>query len=224
MKSYVKELMNVFTNHSNSENANWMKKYMRDQFEFLGIKTPERRALLKTFINECGLPEKNEFEEVIKTLWVQPEREYQSIALDLLDKLKKQLQAESIPFIEELVASKSWWDTIDVLAPKILGHILQLNPSLVPSYTEKWIASDNIWFQRTAILFQLKYKEKTNEQLLFDLILRRSDSTEFFVQKAIGWALREYSKTNPESVRNFIMNNELKPLSKREGLKQLQKS
>ena len=99
-------------------------------------------------------------------------------------------------WLSTLIVKKSWWETVDVLSPRIIGYMFLTNHELVPLYADKWIENENIWLQRAAILYQLKYKEKTNEERLFRYILRRASSDEFFVQKAIGWALREYAKTN----------------------------
>jgi 3-methyladenine DNA glycosylase AlkD len=124
-----------------------------------------------------------------------------------------------LPVLEELIGVRSWWDTVDFLAPKLAGPLLLRYPELIGTYPGRWIESDNIWYQRSAILFQLDYKQQTDAQRLFDYIRRRADSREFFVQKAAGWALRQYSKTAPDAVREFIAGNELPPLTVREGLK-----
>jgi 3-methyladenine DNA glycosylase AlkD len=156
-------------------------------------------------------------------LWELPEREYLCVAIDILNNIKKTLGPNDIILIENCITNKSWWDTVDGLATSIVGYLFEKNPSLQEEYAKKWNDSDNIWLNRSAILFQLHYKQKTNEALLYNLILNHASSSEFFIQKAIGWALREYSKTNATSVMDFIHNHNLKSLSKREGLKWLNK-
>lgn len=121
--------------------------------------------------------------------------------------------------MEELITSKSWWDTVDTLAQKAVGKIARSFPDVIEENIEFWNDSDHLWLQRSAILFQLKYKEQTNEDLLYRYIITHSQSKEFFIQKAIGWALREYSKTNPDSVRQFMEKHPLSKLSVREGSK-----
>lgn len=219
LNSYVQELVHIYSKHTDVAFAKWSKNYLRDQFDFLGIRTPIRRKLTKQFIREIGLPPKEELKDVILMLWDLPEREYQKAALDILEKAKKQLTKEDMPWLTSLIMKKSWWDTVDVLSPDIMGYMFSNDDELIHSFADKWIEDENIWLQRSAILYQLKFKDKTDEERLFRYILRRADSDEFFVQKAIGWVLREYAKTRPESVKAFVTNHNLKPLSKREALK-----
>jgi len=124
-----------------------------------------------------------------------------------------------MPLLEKLITSKSWWDTVDTIAPHPVGKVAKETPSIVDDIIEGWSQSDNLWLCRSAILFQLRYKEETDETALYRYILANAESTEFFIQKAIGWALREYSKTNPSSVRKFIESHTLSKLSIREGSK-----
>ncbi len=219
--SYVQKLVTIYSKHTDVEFARWSKNYLRNQFDFLGIRTPIRRKLTKQFIKESGLPQQEELKDVILMLWELPEREYQKAALDILEASKKKLTKDDMSWLSSLIVKKSWWDTIDVLSPHIMGYMFSIQPELIPSFADKWIEDDNIWLQRSAILYQLKYKDETDEELLFRYILRRATSDEFFVQKAIGWILREYAKTRPENVKAFVRNHHLKPLSKREALKYL---
>ncbi|KHD86091.1 DNA alkylation repair protein [Heyndrickxia ginsengihumi] len=213
--------MNIYFQQSDIEYAEWSREYLRNQFDFLGIRTPIRRKLTKQFMKEYGLPARNQLKEVILLLWDLPHREYQKAALDILENVKKTLLPTDMEWLEKLIVTKSWWDTVDALAPNIMGYLFQTFPELIQQYPENWIESDNIWLQRSAILFQLKYKLETDDELLFRYILRRADSNEFFVQKAIGWVLREYAKTEPEKIRTFVEQHELKALSRREALKHL---
>lgn len=215
-------IIDIFKKNADEETALPMKKYMKNKFEFLGIKSPQRRVLLNEILNNTKLSK----EELIKTaenLWIEEAREFQHVAMDLLLKYKKLLDINDLELLEKLVVTKSWWDTVDILAVNLIGYILKDNTSVINTYINKWLECDNIWLNRTAILFQLKYKNDTDEKLLYEIIRRFTSSSEFFIQKAIGWALREYSKTNQSSVIEFINNNELKPLSRREGLKHINK-
>lgn len=220
---YVRELVQLYSKHKDVEFATWSRNYLRNQFEFLGIRTPLRHKLTKQFFKDNGLPEKEELESVVFMLWDLPEREYQKAALDILDKAKKQLTPQDMPWLTSLIVKKSWWDTVDVLSPHIMGYMFSEHPELKDTYADEWIKNENIWLQRSAILFQLFYKENTEEERLFSYILKRANSEEFFVQKAIGWALRQYAKTNPDRVETFVANHTLKPLSKREALKHFKK-
>nr|WP_279663753.1 DNA alkylation repair protein [Ectobacillus ponti] len=212
-------MIHLYSQYADEAYAQWSKNYVRNQFSFLGIRTPERRRLTNQFIKENGLPRKEELHDVIYMLWDLPEREYQKAALDILAKTKKELTTADMPWLSDLILKKSWWDTVDVLSPHIIGYMFSNNRELVLSFADKWIDDENIWLQRSAILYQLYFKSETDEERLFRYIIRRANSDEFFVQKAIGWILREYAKTRPENVISFVANHQLKPLSKREALK-----
>jgi 3-methyladenine DNA glycosylase AlkD len=218
---YADRLVSVLRENRNEENREAMENYMRNQFAFFGIKTPERTALLKDFLKENGKPPVEDLPAIVRSLWNEPQRECRYAALSLLDKQVKHLSREHLPLLEEMILSGSWWDTIDHIAPHLAGRIHEKEGA--DDYLEKWINADNFWLNRTSILHQLRYKEKTDENRLFRYILMHNESKEFFIRKAIGWALREYSKTNPEAVKEFIEREDLSPLSKREGLKHIDK-
>lgn len=221
-KQLLSSFVNLMEKNRNAENAAAMKKYMKDLFPFLGIKAPERRKLSRSFIK--GFCTVEDFKPYVLNLWELPEREYQYVAVDFLVKKKKHLDTCDIDFIEYLVVTKSWWDTVDAIASHLVGAVFSKRPELIQKRGEDWLNSENIWLQRTMILFQLKYKEQTDEELLFSIIERTRHIEEFFIQKAIGWALREYSKTSPQAVDRFIGTRELSSLAKREGLKHIQKA
>jgi 3-methyladenine DNA glycosylase AlkD len=205
--------------HRHPENARQMENYMKNHFPFFGIKTPERRKITTQFLKETGLINQPFNTKFVLALWDKDEREYQNIALDYIDKKLQNISKEHLSLIEKLITTKSWWDTVDMLAQKPIGKIALESPEVIQESIEDWSTNENMWLRRTSILFQLKYKEKTNEELLYKYIKRNADSKEFFIQKAIGWALREYSKTNSNSVRTFIQQNALAKLSIREGSK-----
>ena len=221
MHNYIKPLVEEFKKRSNPKNAEPMAKYMKNLFAYLGIKTLERREITKKFFKKNGLPEISDLEEIIRDLWELPEREFQYLAIGLMVKFKDKVDKEFIELYEYLITTKSWWDSVDGIASWCVGEYFKRFPKLTKPYTEKWMKSNNMWLQRTVILFQLGYKNKTDVKLLFKNIKKCMDSKEFFIQKAIGWALREYSKTDAQAVINFVENNKLAPLSKREALKWL---
>ncbi|WP_139489199.1 DNA alkylation repair protein [Brevibacillus dissolubilis] len=218
-QTYTQNLEHLFRSHANDVNAGPMRAYMKDHFPFLGIKSPERTALLREFVREHGVPEGDMLSAVVRELWALPEREFQYAALELLEKRVKKLDVSFLPLLEELVVHKSWWDTVDTLAARLVGVFLTKHPEMILPSVDKWLASEHMWLQRTAILFQLKYKEKTDLPLLYRSILHVVDSKEFFLQKAIGWALREYAKTDAQAVIEFVGAHPLAPLSRREALK-----
>ncbi len=200
--------------------AEAMAAYMKNKFPFLGLIRPERNRLQKEFIKSAKKSGLIDW-DFINECWNLPEREYQYLAMDYLIALKQNLQKGDLTKIEGLITSKSWWDTVDAIADKLVGDLCRRLPELINEYILKWAVSENIWLARSAILFQLKYKDLTDSELLKRIILENNDTKEFFINKAIGWALREYSKTNRAWVQDFINNNHLHPLSVREGSKYL---
>ncbi|EHF3619273.1 DNA alkylation repair protein [Listeria innocua] len=196
-----------------------MEAYMKNQFPFLGIRATERKKLVADFLRENGMPD--DLLELVVELFAEEERELQYAAIDLLSRYGKKQASEAIEIYEQLVTTKSWWDTVDGLAGTVVSNHFKLYPDLIPIYNEAWINGDNIWLARTAILFQLKYKEETNAELLFANCEKWLGSKEFFIQKAIGWALRQYAKVDSEAVRVFVNSHTLALLSRREALKHI---
>ena len=219
MHTFLQNLRKAFELRSNPENAAQQKAYMRNQYDFFGLKAPEQAELRCEFLKAHGLPPIDELRTIIRELWQQPEREFQYLGMMMLEKYIKKVEADFISLLEFMITTKSWWDTVDMIAARLVGIHFKRYPKQIPVYTEKWMKSGNFWLQRTALLFQLKYKKDTDTDLLFDLIERLNHEDEFFIRKAIGWALREYSKTDPEAVISFVESHELKPLSRKEALK-----
>jgi 3-methyladenine DNA glycosylase AlkD len=217
----MENLTQLFEQNRNNQNAESMKKYMKNHFSFLGIKSPLRTELEKQFIKSSGILKEPFNRQFVLNLWEMDEREYQYTALSYIASMLKKLEKEDLPFIKHLITTKSWWDTVDLLASKAVGAIAKKSPEVIRETIDDWAVHENLWLRRTAILFQLKYKQETDDGLLYQYILKNADSKEFFIQKAIGWALREYSKTNPSSVKQFIEGHQLAPLSIREGSKYL---
>lgn len=216
----IHNVISSFYESRDQEKAIAMYAYMKNKFPFLGIQKPKREPLEKEFI-KLAKKEKVIDWGIVDTLWNLPEREFQYLAINYLITVKNSIEAADMYRIETLITTKSWWDTVDIIASVIVGHMCKKYPELIQSYILIWAESSNIWLVRTAILFQLKYKEKTNTQLLRSIVIKNSQEKEFFITKAIGWILREYSKTNGEWVREFIQSNALQPLSIREGSKYL---
>lgn len=221
MHPYVRHLKSLFEKHADPGKAEPMKKYMRDQFEYLGIQTPQNRALMKQFIDERGLPAIDELDTILRELWALPEREFQYVAVGLLGRLEDQLPAEFIETIEHLIVTKSWWDTVDSIAGGTVGIHFRRFPKVREKYLPKWRAADNFWLRRTAILFQLNYKKETDFALLSEIIGENLNSKEFFINKAIGWALRQFARVDPNAVKKFVKATPLHPLSRREAMKHL---
>ncbi len=202
---------------ANPENQPKMEAYMKNQFAFLGIKAGPRKEFVRDYIKTNGAP--TNLELLAEKLYQEPYREYQYVAIDLLIRYMKKADKNVISVYEKLIQEKSWWDTVDFLSGTLIGHYFLKFPEQMETYNHKWVTSDNIWLVRTAILFQLKYKTQTNEAILFGNCDKWLHSKEFFIQKAIGWALREYAKTEPLKVKQYVLRSNLAPLSRREALK-----
>ena len=222
MHPYVASLKTLFEQNADAAQAAPMKKYMRDQFEYLGIKTPKNVALQKEFFEEHGFPQLSELELVLRDLWSLPQREFQYVAVGLLGRFNEQIPAKFIKTIEYMIVTKSWWDTVDSISGGTLGVHFRRFPDVREKYLVKWRASDNFWLRRATLLFQLNYKKETNFDLLCEIISENLGSKEFFINKAIGWSLRQYARVDPKAVTKFVKSTALHPLSRREAMKHLE--
>lgn len=229
-------IIEEFRQYKNEENAEKQAAYLRHQFEFIGLKTPERRLLAKDFLKEKKADKQIDWELVFE-FWNLPEREFQYLALDYLHQMKKGLIFDDMEKIKKLTVSKSWWDTVDAL-DELVGHLLLTgrkqateNDSIayeqVKTLVKEWAQAENFWIRRIAIDCQLSFKNQTDLELLsYNIeknLLGSSFADEFFIMKAIGWALRDLAKTNSAWVIKFIEEHENKmaKLSIREASKHL---
>ncbi len=199
-----------------------MAAYMHDRFEFLGVKTPARRAASKALITASRREPIDDVVAVAHRLRTQPEREFHYVASDLLRANQQRLRADHLADMEGFVTTDAWWDTVDALASPTIGTMVR-NHSAVARAMDEWIDADDFWLARVAILHQLRFREETDGDRLFGYAVRRAADQEFFVRKAIGWALREYAKTDPAAVRAFVDRHaaDLSPLTIREATKHL---
>ncbi len=220
MEQIVEQIELALSEFANEKKAIQMKAYMKHYFEFYGVPSPQRKLILKEIWNFYQSEIKRDWRQITIALWNGEYRECQMVALEIMGKCKSDLKIEDFALLEYLVLNKSWWDTVDYLATNIAGKLMKDNPALIISYNQKWINNENMWLNRTAILFQLKYKEETDFDLLKSNILKHKLSKEFFINKASGWALRQYSKFNAKAVREFLTENpDLPKLTIREASK-----
>ncbi len=212
-------LENSLREMANPEQAIPMAAYMKNQFPFLGIKTPERRKRCRAFFKEY----RHEGIDwgFVDTMWQLPEREFQYAAIDYLTNKKKDLTYEHLPKLKQLIQTKSWWDSVDNL-DTLVGEIVAKAPKAKATMLA-WSQDEDFWLRRIAIDHQLLRKEDTDTELLEQILVNNLNQTEFFINKAIGWSLRDYSKTNPGWVRDFLnkYQEQLAPLSIREASKYL---
>jgi len=215
----VADLRKSFESNADQKVARDAAAYMRNQFEFLGIKTPLRRELSKDLVKKSRDISERDLILLCKELWAQPEREFQYVACDLLVKNASRLSPGYVKRdVTWFIKNKSWWDTVDSVR-KSIEIVVAANPEL-KSEMEKWIMSNNIWIVRSALIHQLTLGNRTDAQLLFEFCEIQATEKEFFVSKGLGWALRSYSYVDPKAVKKFIKDHpELTPLAKREGLK-----
>lgn len=199
-----------------------MRAYMKDVAPFLGLTTPVRRALSRTVVEGTPRPDETDCTAVALRCWRLPEREYQYFAVDYLRRHARVLSSGFLPVARHLVSTTPWWDTVDLLAAHVVGALVAADPALKADM-DAWIVDEDLWIARTALLHQLRYKERTDTERLFTYCLHQSGHPDFFIRKAIGWALREYAKTDPEAVRGFLAREKgrFAPLSVREALKNI---
>ncbi|MGB9989750.1 DNA alkylation repair protein [Massilia sp. SM-13] len=195
-----------------------MSAYMRNQFPFLGVPTPARRAALKPVFKALRGLSAEDLLALAGALWERPQREYQYAALDLLCMHWKALDRTHLPALMALVRRKSWWDTVDGLA-SIIGDVLRREHHGM----DDALAHEDFWVRRIALLHQLGWGKSTDQERLFRYAVALSHEKEFFIQKAIGWALRDYARHAPDAVRAFLSGPGacLAPLSRREAAKHL---
>lgn len=220
--SLLSELKKAYEAAADPDKAEGMKSYMRHKFNFYGLQSPIRKEISTSVFRSWGPLPVSTAQELCYLCFAESEnREVQYFVNDFMQPQAKKLDLSWIPVFEDLILQKSWWDTVDFLSPKLAGPIFKRFPEEAEQISGRWIESDNFWLQRSAILFQLDYGLGTRTDLLFDYILQRASSREFFVQKASGWALRQYGRKNPEAVREFIDENRavLSALTIKEGSK-----
>lgn len=199
-----------------------MTAYMRDKFPFLGLPAPAQKTLSREVLAGLPKPDEATLAAVAEGCWALPEREYQYFACGLLRRYVKVCSPAFLSTARRLITDRSWWDTVDTLAAHTVGPLVLAHPELAREL-DRWVDDDDPWVVRTAILHQLSFKERTDRPRLFAYCVARAGHRDFFIRKAIGWALREYAYTDPEAVRSFVRAHHarLSPLSVREALRNI---
>jgi 3-methyladenine DNA glycosylase AlkD len=216
----IKELEQTLLENADKALAKKQAAYMRQLFPFLGLRTPHRRALVKPLYKSHPIRDEEQFIRALNDLWGREHREFQYAALDIAAGFKKLASEEMLKVYEAMIRTKSWWDTVDDIAANLVGPLIANHPKLLREM-DRWIDDENLWIRRTALIFQLKWKKNTDTDRLFDYCRKTMHDPDFFIRKAIGWALRQYSKTDAVAVKQFIQNNknQLSSLSIKEGSK-----
>ncbi|MEE9313951.1 MAG: DNA alkylation repair protein [Rhizobiaceae bacterium] len=218
-EQYIEAVTKALNKCANPDVAPSQQAYMKNHFEFFGIKSPERKLLQQAIRIDFQLPSKADAEIIARHFWEQPQRECQYLAQELLFKYKRQFEKSDVELFQFMICTKSWWDTIDFIAPNLIGAYFKAFPEQRDPCLLQWLDSGNIWLQRSAVLFQLKYKSDLDTKCLAHVIGSLLGSKEFFINKSIGWVLREYGKTNPKWVINFVEKTPLEKLSQKEAMK-----
>lgn len=218
----IEELRSALEAIAVPEDAEPMARYMKDHFEFLGIRTPPRKAAAKPTMQAGKHASGDELIAFARECWACDEREFQYVACELLRKYVKKLESRHLSDVEYLIRTKSWWDSVDGLAANCVGALVRADEALAQTM-DRWVKSDDMWIARTAMLHQLTYKGDTDAGRLFDYALYLSGETEFFIRKSIGWALRQYAYVDPDAIASFVHEHEdkLSGLTKREALKHI---
>jgi 3-methyladenine DNA glycosylase AlkD len=224
----VSQLTEFFEPFRNTKRAQTASAYMRDQFPFIGMRTEIRRSAQKSWIDSLKTLEDRTPDSyrdrwlIIRALWEKEERDYQHVAIDLLNSWPKKFFFEDDAIeLEWILNQKSWWDSIDSIASNYLGKWALVFPEKARETFEKWRYHESFWLQRSCLIYQLKYKDEVDSAYLENLIQQMNDNKEFFIQKAIGWSLRQLSKYKPEEVVQILSNNPIKGLALREASKYL---
>lgn len=217
--TYIENLTDALREIENPDDAPQMASYMKDQFRFLGIKTPQRNQLLGKFLKENGFP--NQISTFAKTAMKADFREVTYCGIEIIGRTKNDWEEESLGIFESMIPIRSWWDSVDSINTRCLRPFFKDFPELLSPVTLRWAESDNFWFQRVSLICQLRYRKNMDLEVVNRNIQLLKKSEEFFVQKAIGWILRDYAHDDPEWVRSYVAEVDLKPLSKREALKNI---
>ena len=198
------DLITDFEENRNELLAESMSKYMQDKFRFLGVRGATRTEIYKKYFPDARKTKTIDW-DFVESCWNKEEREFQYVVVYYLKAMQKFLKREDISRLKYLIVTKSWWDTVDLLA-KVIGSLV----IRIEGYDKimlEWSKDSNIWLRRVAILYQLSLKDKVDEIILDKILVNNLGDNEFFINKAVGWALRDYSKFNPEWVREFIKKN-----------------
>lgn len=209
----ISSLQRQFQEQAHQENAHAMMQYMKTTMPFYGVRAPVRKELIKEVLRAYPVARENR-QALVAALWQLPHREEKYAAIDIARLLKLYDDPASLSLFKEMIQEGAWWDFVDEIAVRLVGPLLLKNRDLF-FVIDQWHQDSNMWLRRTAIICQNKFKEKTDTDRLFAVCLSRAHEKDFFIRKAIGWALREYAKTDEQAVKKFVLahKDKLSPLS-----------
>lgn len=209
---------------ADQNNALAMAAYMKTTMPFYGVRAGDRRSISKLSCKKYLLQNQIDYLDIVQELWSQPYRELKYIAIDIARAYPHYINVKSLPLFKQMIKNGAWWDFVDDIAIHLVGVVLMQSFFEILPIIQLWINDPNLWLRRAAIICQNKFKDQTDEKVLFSFCLKLAHQKDFFIKKAIGWALREYSKTSPQSVQKFVQENKhiLSQLSCKEALKRLE--
>ncbi len=209
--------------HRDSGAATAMAAYMKTDMPFYGVRAPDRRPIRREMTRLYPPADVEEYRSQVLALWELPHREEKYLAIDLAGSYPQFIVRENLDLYRRLIVDGAWWDLVDGVAVDLVGRVMRTDPEVVAPVLRQWIVSDDLWLRRAALICQNKSRDKTDVALLREFIDATAHEKEFFIRKAIGWALREYSRTDPETVRAYLdeMGDRLSGLSRREAAKHL---
>lgn len=230
MSTYARAILKLVQDElalkADAKKAIEMANYMKTSMPFYGVQKPDRVPIMREIKKNHAPQTKSQYEELILRLWKQKHREEKYLSIDYAIQFIEFADTSSIPLFEKMIRDGAWWDFIDPISTQIIGQLFLDDRKSVSKIMNRWIEDKDFWVRRSAILSQLKHKDKTDRKMLFEFCRLQMYEQEFFIRKAIGWALREYSYTEPQVVKEFLLNNQdkLSNLSFREGAKRLKKA
>jgi 3-methyladenine DNA glycosylase AlkD len=222
----VRNVREALEQAANPLKAPQMQAYMKSTMPYRGVSSPEQKAIWKKIFPTHPLSSSGEWQRVALALWREAgfrEERYGAIALTEFRLYAQYRTMASVPMFEEMIVTGAWWDFVDTIAGRSLGAVLRAEPSRMSKLMRRWARDEHMWKRRSAILCQLSLKRETDARLLYDCIEPNVADKQFFIRKAIGWALRQYAWTDPREVARYVKANRsrLSGLTVREALKNL---
>lgn len=214
----------LLSDAADMDKARAMASYMKSEMPFYGVAAPERKAILRTLVTTHPAASRGNYEAAVRALWRGSHREERYLAVGYARSFPRYVSLTSIPLYRTMIRQGAWWDFVDEIAVHLVGKVLERQRAGLTSTMDTWTASADMWLRRTSIIAQLAHKTDTDTALLERACTRNLDDTEFFIRKAIGWALREYGKTDPDWVKTYVQTHEtdMSGLTRREATKHLQ--
>ena len=200
-----------------------MQAYMKTDMPFHGVQQPGRAPIARELRRDHAPATAAEYRSQVESVWALPHREEKYLAIGIAVDHPRFVTLEHLDLYEFLIRDGAWWDFVDDVASRLVGRLHLDHPTEMEPVLRRWVDDEDMWIRRSAIIAQLRHKDQTDHRLLFDLCTSRAHETEFFIRKGIGWALREYAKTDPDAVRAYVdeMGDRLSGLSRREATRHL---